>query len=86
MLAEYMVWHMFNTCSTDVNTSEYLFKSGLEKVFCLNQGLFKTLLNVYDGAFCENSCQSLALNYFAKTSNTDVWQNPKYAPAMSNLF
>ena len=30
------------------------------------RGVFRSLPNIYDEAFCENSCQVLTANYFAK--------------------
>ena len=36
-------------------------------VLTLIKGVFKTLLNIYEAVFCENSKSLKAINYFRKT-------------------
>ena len=54
--------------------------SGLFPVFCLNyRSVSRTLSNIYEGAFCENSSRFLTVKYFCKkTSNLEVWLGFEY--------
>ena len=45
----------------------------------LFRGLFKTLLDICDAAFCENSLQLLVINCFRKKKSIiDIWKGRKY--------
>ena len=43
------------------------------------RGEFRTLSNIEDGAFCENSEQLQPLTIFVKRSALHVWQGSEYA-------
>ena len=53
---------------------KYLLK---EKNPVISRGVFKTLSNIYDEVFCENSSWLFAIKYFRKTNSLrDSSQGP----------
>ena len=69
-----------------INTiTEYYFEFihwqwSLTTLFKSYGRVFKTMKNIYDGAFCGNGKHLFVLNYFPKKFFINkVWQGPKYA-------
>ena len=51
----------------------------------MNRGVFRTQLNIYDGAFLRKQLNLLAINYPRKLHSVkDVWLDSKYASAESS--
>ena len=74
----------FSRCFKYGNAVNILFFFYLFWFVCfymlLDKGVFRTLSNIKDGAFCDNIQRNSAIfNYFRKSFILDAWQRSEYA-------
>ena len=84
-LSKDTVWYGFKLINTFrliklvLSTNKYVLFlcQRLRNVYFFVICVFRTLASMYNGVFCENFEQPLAVNFFHKRLHQNVWQDPK---------